>query len=90
MSQLFTAGGQNIGSFSFIISPSNEHSELISFRMEWFDLAVQETLKSRLQYHSSNVSVLWHSAFFIVQLSHPYMTAGKIIALIRWTFVALW
>ena len=75
-------------SFSFNISPSNEHSGLISFRMEWLDLlAVQETLKSLLQYHSSKTSTLWHSAFFIVQLSHPYMTTGKTIALTRWTFV---
>ena len=75
-------------SFSFNISPSNEHSGLISFRMDWLDLlAVQGTLKSLLQYHSSNASILWHSAFFIVQLSHPYMTTGKTIALTRRTFV---
>ena len=74
--------------FSFIISPSNEYSGLISFRMDWLDLlAVQETLKSLLQHHSSKVSVLWQSAFFIVQLSHPYMTTGKTIALTRRTFV---
>ena len=74
--------------FSFNISPSNEHSELISFRMDWLDLlSVQRTLKSLLQHHSSKASVLWHSAFFIVQLSHPYMTTGKTIALTRWTFV---
>ena len=74
-------------SFSFI-SPSNEHPGLISFRMDWLDLhAVQETLKSFLQHHSSKASVLWHLAFFIVQLSHPYMTTGKMIALTRWTFV---
>ena len=74
--------------FSFNISPSSEHSGLISFRMEWLDLlAVQGTLKSLLQHHSSKASILWHSAFFIVQLSHPYMTTGKTIALIRWTFV---
>ena len=75
-------------SFSFNISPSNEHLGLISFRMDWLDhLAVQGTLKSLLQHHNSKASILWHSAFFIVQLSHPYMTTGKIIALIRWTFV---
>ena len=75
-------------SFSFSISPSNEHSGLISFRTDWLDLlAVQETLKSLLQHHSSKASILWHSAFFIVQLSHPYMTTGKTIALTRWTFV---
>ena len=74
-------------SFSFSISPSNEHSGLISFRMDWLDLlAVQGTLKS-LQHHSSKESILMHSAFFIVQLSHPYVTTGKIIALTRWTFV---
>ena len=74
-------------SFSFNISPSNEYSELISFRMNWLDLlAVQGTLKS-LQHHSSKASVLRRSAFFIVQLSHPYMTTGKTIALTRWTFV---
>ena len=75
-------------SFSFIISPSNEYSGLISFRMDWFDLlAVQETIKSLLQTHSSKASILQHSAFFIVQLSHPYMTTRKTIALTRWTFV---
>ena len=74
-------------SFSFNISHSNEHSGLISFRMEWLDLlAVQGTLKSLLQHHSSKVSILWHSAFFIVKLSHPYMTTGKTIALTRQTF----
>ena len=68
-------------SFSFSISPSNEHPGLISFRMEWLDLlAGQETLKSLLQHHSSKASILWHSAFFRVQLSHSYMTTGKIIA----------
>ena len=73
---------------SFNISPSNEHSGLISFRMDWLDLlAVQGTLKSLLQHHSSKASVLRHSAFFMVQLSHPYMTTGKTIALTRWTFV---
>ena len=75
-------------SFSFNISPSNEHSELISFRMDCLDLlAVQGTLKSLLQHHSSAASILWRSAFFIVQLSHPYTTTGKTIALTRWTFV---
>ena len=75
-------------SFSFNVSPSNEHPGLISFRMDWLDLlAVQGTLKSLLQHHSSKASVLWCSAFFIVQLSHPYMTIGKTIALTRWTFV---
>ena len=75
-------------SFSFNISPANEQPGLISFRMDWLDLfAVQETLKSLLQHHSSKVSILRCSAFFIVQLSHPYMTTGKTIALTRWTFV---
>ena len=73
-------------SFSFNISPSNEHSELISFRMDWLDLlAVQGTLKSLLQHHSSKASILWHSAFFRVQLSHPHMPTGKTIALTRLT-----
>ena len=75
-------------SFSFNISPSNEHPGLISFRMDWLDLrAVQGTLKSLLQHHTSKVSILQHSAFFIVQLSHPYVTTRKTIALIRRTFV---
>ena len=74
-------------SFSFNISPSNEHPGLISFRMDWLDLAVQGTVKNLLQHHSWKASILWHSAFFIVQLSHPYMTTGKTIALTRWTFV---
>ena len=75
-------------SFSFSISLSNEYSGLISFRMDWLDLhASQRTLKSLLQHHSSKVSILWCSSFFIVQLSHPYMTSGKTIALTRWTFV---
>ena len=74
--------------FSFSISPSNEYSGLISFRMDWLDLlAVQGTLKSLLQHHSSKASIFWLSAFFIVQLSHPYMTTGKTIALTRQTFV---
>ena len=75
-------------SFSFNISPSNEYSGLISFRMDWLDpLAVQGTLKSLLQHHSSKASILWYSAFFTVQLSHPYMTTGKTIALTRRIFV---
>ena len=75
-------------SFSFSISPTNKYSGLISFRIDWFDLlAVQSTLKSLLQHHSSEASVLQHSTFFIVQLSHPYMTTGKTIALTRWNFV---
>ena len=75
-------------SFSFNISPSNEHPGLISFRMDWLDLlAVQETLKSLIQHHSIKASILLHSAFFMVQLSHPYMTTGKTIALTRQTFV---
>ena len=74
--------------FSFSIIPSKEHPELISFRMDWLDLlAVQGTLKSLLQHHSSRASILRCSAFFTVQLSHPYMTTGKTIALTRWTFV---
>ena len=74
--------------WSFSISPTNEYSGLISFRMDWFDrLAVQGTIKSLLQHHSSKASILWHSAFFIVQLSHPYMITGKTIALTRRTFV---
>ena len=75
-------------SFNFNISPSNEHPGLISFRMDWVDLlAVLGTLKSLLHHHSSKGSILWHSAFFIVQLSHPYMTTGKTIAFTKWTFV---
>ena len=75
-------------SFSFSISPSNAYSGLISFRKDWLDLpSVQGTLKSLLQHHSSKASILQHSAFFIIQLSHPYMTTGKTIALTRWTFV---
>ena len=76
-------------SFSFSINPSNEYSGLISFRIDWLDLlAVQGTLKSLLQHHSSKASVLRRSAFFMVQFSHPYTTTGKTIALTRWTFVA--
>ena len=75
-------------SFNFNISPSNEHPGLISFRMDWLDLlAVQGTLKSLLQHHSAKASILWHSAFFTVQLLHPHMTTGKTIALTRRTFV---
>ena len=75
-------------SFSFSINPSSEHPGLISFRMDWLDLLeVQGTLKSILQHHSSKASIFWCSAFFTVQLSHPYMTTGKTIALTRWTFV---
>ena len=75
-------------SFSFNISFSTEYSGLISFRMDWLDLlAVQGTLKSLLQHHSSKASILWHSYFFMVQLSYPYMNTGKIIALTRWTFI---
>ena len=88
MSELFASGGQNFGVFSFNISPSNEHPGLISFRMDWLDLfAVPGTLKSLLQHHSSKASILWHSAFFVVQLSYPYMTTGKSIAFTRWNFV---
>ena len=85
----FTSGGQRIGFFSFGISPSNEYSGLISFRMDWLGLfAVQGTFKSLLQYHSSKACILQHSAFIIVQLSHPYMTTGETIALTGWAFVA--
>ena len=77
-----------VWSISFSISPSHEYSRIISLRMDWLDLlAVQRTLKSLLKHHSSKASILWHSAFFIVQLSHPYMTTGKTIALIGWIFV---
>ena len=87
MSPFFASGGQSIGVSTSAV-PSNEHPGLISFRMHWLDLlAVQGTLKSLLQHHSSKASILWRSAFFRIQLSHPYMTAGKIIALTRWTFV---
>ena len=75
-------------SFSFSISPCNEYSGLISFRIDWLDLlVVQGTFQNLLQHHSAKASILWHSAFFIVQLTHPYMTTGKTIALTRWTFV---
>ena len=88
MSQFFTSGGQAIGTSRFSISPSNELPGLVSLRMDWLDLlAVQGTLKSLLQHHSSKASILQHSAFFVVQLSHPYMKTGKTAALTRWTFV---
>ena len=88
MNQLFASGDQSIGVSASSISPSNEYSGLISFRMDWLHvLAVQGTLKSLLQHHSSKASILQHSAFFIVQLSHPYITTGKSIALTRRTFV---
>ena len=88
MSQLFASGGQSIGVSVLNISPSSEHPGLISFRMDWSDLlAIQGTLKSILQHHSSKASILQCSAFFIVQLSHPHMTTGKTIALTRRTFV---
>jgi len=87
MSQFFASGGQSIGSFSLSISLSNEYSGLIFFKMDWLALlAVQGTLKSLFQHHSSKASILWHSAFFTVQLLHPYMTIGKTIALTRWYF----
>ena len=90
MSQLFESGGQIIGdSASVSSSPSNEHSGLISFRIDWLDLlALQGTLKSLLQHHSSKASILWHSAFFMVQLSHPYITIGKTMALTLQTSVS--
>ena len=85
MSWLFASGGQNTAAST---SPSNEYSGLISFRIDWFDLPpVQGTLKSLLQHHNSKASILQHSAFFMVQLSHPYMTTGKTIALTTWTLV---
>ena len=84
MSWLFASGVQSIGA-----SPSNEYSGLISFRIDWFDLlAVQGTLKSFLYHHTSKASILWHSAFFMVQFSHPYMTTGKTVALVMWTFIS--
>ena len=88
MSQLFTSGGDKYWSFSFSISPSNEYSGRISFKMDRVDLlAVQGTLKSLLQHHSSKASVLLHSAFFRVQLSHPYKRSGKTIDVARWTLL---
>ena len=87
MSWLFASSGPKYRSFSFNISFSNEYSGLVSFRIDWFDLlVVQGTLKSLLQHHSSIASILQCLAFFMVQLSHPYLTTGKNIALIRWTF----
>ena len=87
MSQLFASGNQSTGVSASVSTPSNEYSGLISFRMDWLDLpAVQGTLKSLLQHHNSKASILWYSAFFIVQLSHPYMTTGKTKAY-RWIFV---
>ena len=84
----FCIRGPKYWNFSFSISPSNEYSGLISFRIDWFNLlAVQGTLRSLLQHHSSKASVLWHSAFFMIQLSHPYTTTGKTAALTRWAFV---
>ena len=88
LSQLITSSGQRIGSVR-PIRPSNEYPWLISFRMDWLDvLAVQGTLKSLFQHHSSKSSILRHSAFFMVQVSHPYMTTGKTIALTMWTFIS--
>ena len=85
---VFTSGGQSIGASASASVPSNEYSGLISFRTDWLDLlAIQGTLKSLLQHHSSKASILWHSAFFMAQLSHPYMTTGKTIALTIQTFV---
>ena len=88
MSLLFTSGGQSIRASASPSSPSNEYSGLISFRIDWFYLlAVQRTLRSLPQHHDSKASILQHSAFFIFQLSHPYMTTGKTLVLTRWTFV---
>ena len=88
VSLFFASGGQSIGDFCFSINSSNVYSGLISFRMDWVDLlAVQGTFKSLLQHRNSKASILQHSAFFMVQLSYPYMTTGKAIALTRWTFV---
>ena len=87
MSQFFASGDQSIGVSASTSVLSNEYSGLISSKMDWLDLlAVQGTLKSLLQHHSSKASILWHSTFFIVQFSHPYMTTGKTIALTRWAF----
>ena len=89
MNQFFASSWPKYWNFSFSISPSDEYSGLISFRIDWFDLIeVQGTLKSLLQHHSSKASILRHSAFFMVQLSHPYMTTGKTIALTSQTFVS--
>ena len=90
MSQFFASSGQSIGaSASALVSPSKDYSRLISFRIDWFDLpAVQGILKNLLQHHGLKASILWHSVFFMVQLSHPYMTIGKIIALTIQIFVS--
>ena len=89
MSQLFRMRWPKYWSFSFSMIPSKEIPGLISFRMDWLDLfAVQGTFKHLLQHHSSKAAILWHSAFFMIQLSHPYMITGKIIAMTRWTFVS--
>ena len=89
MSQLFASGGQGTGASDFSISPSYEYSGLVSLKIDWFDLlAVQRTLRSLLQHHSSEASILWLSAFFTVQLSQPYVTTGKTIALSIQTFVS--
>ena len=91
MSQFFISSGQSTWRFSFSMSPSNEYSGLISYRIDWFDLlAVQGTLKSLLQYHTLRASTLQCSAFFMVQLSYPYMVTGKTIALTRWALSTLW
>ena len=91
MSQSFTTGGQSIGVLASNICPSSEYSGLISFRMDWLDLlAVPGTLQSLLQHHSSEASILWHSAFFIVQLSHPYMTTGSATAWLDGPLLANW
>ena len=90
MSQLFASGGQSID-WRFSISPCNEYSGLISFRIDWFDLlAVQGTLKSLLQHHSSNASILWHSAFFMVQFSHLYMTTGNKVMSLLFNMLSRW
>ena len=88
MNQHFSLGGQSIRAFSFSISPFNEYSRLISFRIDWFDLLAVQGLKSLLQHHSSKASILQHSAFFTIQLLHPYMTTRKTIALTIQTFVS--
>ena len=88
MSQFFPSGGQSFWSFSFSISPSNEYSGLVSFRIDWFDLAVHGTSKSLLWHHCAKASVLQHSPFFMVHLSHAYMTTEKTIALTIQTFVS--
>ena len=88
MESVFHIRWPNHWCFSFSISPSNEYSGLISFKIDWFDLlAVQRTLNSVRQHHNPKASILWHSAFFVFQLSHPYMTTGKTIVLTIWTFV---